>query len=69
MSEKRFCDRCGASIASKEEAHRGIYKKVVRGHVTFWQIGSEKEHWFDLCDKCFEGFTRWIEEGRSDADR
>ena len=69
MSEKRFCDRCGASSASKEEAHRGIYKKVVRGHVTYWQIGSEKEHWFDLCDKCFEGFTRWIEEGRSDADR
>lgn len=68
MSEKRFCDRCGASIASKEEAYRGIYKKVVRGHVVFWKTGSEKEHWFDLCDECHESFTKWIEEGRSDAD-
>ena len=68
MSEKRLCDRCGASIASKEEARRGVYKKVVRGHVVFWRTRREEEHYFDLCDECYGSFTRWIEEGRSDAD-
>lgn len=61
MSEKRFCDRCGASIASKEEARRGAYKKVVRGHVVFWQFRSEDERYFDLCDECYESFTKWME--------
>ena len=68
MSEKRFCDRCGAPIASKEEARRGAYKKVVRGHVVFWQIRSEEERYFDLCDECYESFAKWMEEGRHDAN-
>ncbi len=68
MSEKRICDRCGASIESKE-VHGGVYKKMVRGYIVFWRFRDDKEHHFDLCDECYGSFTRWIEEGRSDAER
>ena len=68
MSEKRYCDRCGAPIDPKEKAIGGVYKKMVRGYLVFWKTRSDKEHYFDFCEECHESFTRWFEEGRSDAD-